>query len=63
MEDVEELVVFFMNAPIDQPFSKQIMVNVLCKLNDLPDEDPGALADVEAWLTKTEERTKERWKR
>jgi hypothetical protein len=60
MEDVEDLVYFFMNAPIDKPFSKSILINVLCKINELPDDDPQVVHDVEAWLTKTKQKLEQR---
>jgi hypothetical protein len=31
MEDVEELVSFFMNAPIDKPFSKNVMLMAMSR--------------------------------
>ncbi len=53
MDDVEDLVYFFMNAPLDHSFSKAVLVNVLCKINGVPEGDAGVAQDVEAWLAKT----------
>ena len=63
MGDVEDLVYFFMNAHIDRGTSRQVMVDVLCRINDLPSGDAGVEADVEAWVTTTKEKlgAREKW--
>lgn len=53
MDDLEDLVYFFMNAPIDKPFSKAILIFAMCKLNDVPVEDPQVVQDVDRWLAET----------
>lgn len=53
MNDLEDLVFFFMNAPLDKPFSKAVLIGVLCKINDVPDGDAAVTEDVETWITKT----------
>ena len=51
MDDLEDLVYFFMNAHIDRPVSKSILASVLCDINGVPDRDPAVLSDIENWLT------------
>jgi hypothetical protein len=48
MDDLEDLVFFFMNAPLDKPFSKAVLISVLCKINGAPSEDEAVTQDVEA---------------
>jgi hypothetical protein len=56
MADLEDLVYFFMNAPLDKPFSKAILASVLCKINDVPDGDAVVAQDVDAWLENTKQK-------
>jgi hypothetical protein len=57
MDDLEDLVYFFMNAPFDKPFCKDVLVNVLCKINKVPEGDATVRQDVEAWIVKQPKRT------
>jgi len=52
MSDLEDIVYFFMKAPLDRPGSRRVIVEVLCKLNGCPSGDPMVEADVDAWLAK-----------
>lgn len=60
MNDLEDLVFLFMNAPIDKPFSKAVLINVLCKINGVPEGDAAITQDVEEWLTKTKDKLSKR---
>ena len=56
MQDLEDITAFFMHMPIDQPVSKRILVNVLCRLNGVHDGDSRIIEEVKAWFVKTREK-------
>jgi hypothetical protein len=56
IDDLEELVYFFMKAHFDRPFSKEVLINTLCKINQVPEGNSSVRNDVEKWIAKQPKR-------
>jgi hypothetical protein len=62
MQDAEDLAYFWMNAPFDRGFYKEVLLNVLARINGVPSDDPDLLADFDSWIAKTKAKILEREK-
>jgi hypothetical protein len=60
MGDLEDIVYFFMNAPLEKNFSKDVLLGIMCKLNCVEYGDPGISLDIADWLARTEEKWRSR---
>lgn len=62
MQDAEDFVYFWMNAPFGQGFSREVMLLWIAKINNLTHDDPRILVDFEAWIARTKAETEQKEK-